>query len=81
MIWCVTVCHIYHERLDNGARYGQLRYTQGRRVSAIYAMEKTPTEIEVIMATVLEIVKKKMTKPAKNKNTEKCRSVGISSTA
>jgi len=50
-------------------------------VSAIYAMEKIPTEAEMIMATVVKIVKKNMTKPTKNKNTARCRRVGINSTA
>ena len=77
---CIKVCHNVHERLDNGVRYGQLRDAQGRMVSAIYATEKIPTETEMIMATVVKRVKRKMTKPTKNRKTERCRSVGINST-
>jgi hypothetical protein len=39
-------------------------------VSAKYIPAKTPTETETAMATALLMVKKNITRPMKNKNTE-----------
>jgi hypothetical protein len=50
-------------------------------VKAKYANPKTPTATEITMATVLKIVKKNTTRPMKNRNTERWRSVGAVFTA
>jgi hypothetical protein len=60
------VTNVYHHTFDIGGSCDWVKF------SATYATMKMPTDMEAmpVMVTVLWIVKKRPTRPAKNNNTE-----------
>jgi hypothetical protein len=72
---------MYQTGVENGEVYGLLWRTAGIKVIAVYTSMQAPLTARTTNATVWWILKREMTRPAKNRKTETWRSAGMASTA